>query len=132
MADSTVTPSSTKKPRGRGVTMCRKLAKVRHTDPDKDPLRKVWFQFAGDRWRGFKAQLTREYVTKPDEAPYVRYTYISKAVWEKFLASRDTPEFKDSLVEETEKGTFVPNGHNDILTNAIGTAEHGGRVRGAG
>ncbi|KAK2375798.1 hypothetical protein QL285_076664 [Trifolium repens] len=283
MADSTVTPSSTRQQRGRGATMCRKLDKVRHTgiklkirfnqitwncfgpdsklfktylaflarsncsilkdeckeigkdvkdkiwedlesyfvipvidpDPDKDPLRKVWFQFAGDRWRGFKAQLTREYVTKPDKArepPYVRYTYISKDVWEKFLASRATPEFKarsqigrekaaknihphrlsrggyelltekmmaekrslqdstlsderspspppreekwkrarqgkdgeyksaatkvvadkiDSLVEETAKGTFVPNGHNDILTNAIGTAEHGGRVRGA-
>ncbi|KAK2444970.1 hypothetical protein QL285_015953 [Trifolium repens] len=280
MADSTVTPSSTRLQRGRGVTMCRKLDKVRHTgiklkiqfnqttwncfgpdsklfktylvflarsncsilkdewkeigkdvkdkiwedlesyfvipvidpDPDKDPLRKVWFQFAGDRWRGFKAQLTREYVTKPDKArepPYVRYNYISKDVWEKFLASRATPEFKarsqigrekvaknihphrlsrggyelltekmmaekrslqdstlsderspspppreekwkrarqgkdgeyksaatkvvadkiDSLVEETAKGTFVPNGHNDILTNVIGTTEHGGRL----
>ncbi|KAK2396194.1 hypothetical protein QL285_057859 [Trifolium repens] len=21
-------------------------------NPDKDPLRKVWFQFVGDRWRG--------------------------------------------------------------------------------
>jgi hypothetical protein len=31
MADSTVTPSSTKKPRGRGVTMMRKLTKVCHT-----------------------------------------------------------------------------------------------------
>jgi hypothetical protein len=31
MADSTVTPSSTRQQRGRGATMCRKLDKVRHT-----------------------------------------------------------------------------------------------------
>jgi aspartate-semialdehyde dehydrogenase len=31
-----------------------------------------------------------------------------------------------------EEGTFVPDGRNDILTEAIGTAEHGGRVRGVG
>ena len=31
-----------------------------------------------------------------------------------------------------EKGTFVPDGRNDILTAAIGTSEHGGRVRGVG
>ncbi|KAK2397122.1 hypothetical protein QL285_058735 [Trifolium repens] len=38
----------------------------------------------------------------------------------------------DSLVEETKKGTFVSDGRNDILTAAIGTSEHGGRVRGVG
>jgi hypothetical protein len=31
-----------------------------------------------------------------------------------------------------EEGTFVPDGRNHILTKAIGTAEHGGRVRGVG
>jgi hypothetical protein len=30
------------------------------------------------------------------------------------------------------EGTFVPDGRKDILTEAIGTAEHGGRVRGVG
>ncbi|KAK2390396.1 hypothetical protein QL285_063942 [Trifolium repens] len=38
----------------------------------------------------------------------------------------------DSLVEETKKGVFVSDGRNDILTAAIGTSEHGGRVRGVG
>ena len=41
-------------------------------------------------------------------------------------------QMQDSLVGETEKGTFVPQGRDDILTNAIGTSEHGGRVRGVG
>lgn len=36
------------------------------------------------------------------------------------------------MVERTEKGTFVPQGCHDILTEAIGTSEHGGRVRGVG
>ena len=36
------------------------------------------------------------------------------------------------MVEKTEKGTFVPQGRKDILTEAIGTSEHGGRVRGVG
>jgi hypothetical protein len=36
------------------------------------------------------------------------------------------------LVERTEKGTFVPQGRHDILTETIGTSEHGGRVRGVG
>jgi len=36
------------------------------------------------------------------------------------------------LVEKTEKGTLVPQGHKYILTEANGTSEHGGRVRGVG
>ncbi|KEH27567.1 hypothetical protein MTR_5g020725 [Medicago truncatula] len=46
------------------------------------------------------------------------------------LDMRVVDEKIDSLVEGTEKGTFVPQGHDDILTKAIGTFEHGGRVRG--
>ncbi|GAU42335.1 hypothetical protein TSUD_242320 [Trifolium subterraneum] len=36
------------------------------------------------------------------------------------------------LVEEKKKGVFVPDERNDILTQAIGTLEHGGCVRGVG
>ncbi|KEH30285.1 hypothetical protein MTR_4g066310 [Medicago truncatula] len=36
---------------------------------------------------------------------------------------------RDSLVEETSKDTFVPQGCDDILIKSIGTSEHGGRVR---
>ncbi|CAK8540063.1 unnamed protein product [Lathyrus sativus] len=38
----------------------------------------------------------------------------------------------DSLVEEAEKGGFISDGRNDILTAAIGTSEHADRVRGVG
>ncbi|CAK8579467.1 unnamed protein product [Lathyrus sativus] len=41
--------------------------------------------------------------------------------------STQVAEKIDSLVEEAEKGVFVPGGPNDILTVAIGTSEHGGR-----
>ncbi|PNX57129.1 hypothetical protein L195_g050244, partial [Trifolium pratense] len=70
---------------------------INKEDRDKDPLRNAWLSYAGDRWRGFKTQLTREYVSRPKEdrkPPYVRYTFIKPDVWKQFLASRDTPEFK--------------------------------------
>ncbi|GAU47822.1 hypothetical protein TSUD_188930 [Trifolium subterraneum] len=47
-------------------------------------------------------------------------------------ATQVVAEKIDSLVEKTKKGTFVPKGRDDILTNALGTSEHGGRVHGAG
>ncbi|XP_024631762.2 uncharacterized protein [Medicago truncatula] len=47
-------------------------------------------------------------------------------------AAKVVAEKIDALVEETAKGTFVPQGRDDILTRAIGTKEHGGRVCGVG
>ncbi|GAU40924.1 hypothetical protein TSUD_297300 [Trifolium subterraneum] len=39
-------------------------------------------------------------------------------------ATQVVAEKIDSLVEETEKGNFVPKGRDDILTNALGKVEH--------
>jgi len=39
---------------------------------------------------------------------------------------------QDSLVEQSTQGSFVPQGRQDILTIALGTEEHPGRVRTAG
>ena len=36
------------------------------------------------------------------------------------------------MVEAAREGTFVPEARHDILVEAIGTDEHGGRVRGVG
>ncbi|CAK8534325.1 unnamed protein product [Lathyrus sativus] len=47
-------------------------------------------------------------------------------------ATQVVAEKIDSLVEEAEKGGFVSDGRNDILTAATGTSDHGGRVRGVG
>ncbi|VFQ96461.1 unnamed protein product [Cuscuta campestris] len=44
-------------------------------------------------------------------------------------------EIRDRIVQlkkEVVDGTFVPDGHNDILTRALGTAEHSGQTRGVG
>ncbi|VFQ79474.1 unnamed protein product [Cuscuta campestris] len=44
-------------------------------------------------------------------------------------------EIRDRIVQlkkEVAAGTFVPNGHNDVLTRALGSAEHPGRTRGVG
>ncbi|VFQ89590.1 unnamed protein product [Cuscuta campestris] len=38
----------------------------------------------------------------------------------------------DQLKKEVAAGTFVPDGHNDVLTRALGSAEHSGRTRGVG
>jgi len=40
--------------------------------------------------------------------------------------------FQDSLVEQSSQGSFVIQGRQDILTTALGTEEHPGRVRTTG
>lgn len=57
----------------------------------------------GDRWRGFKTQLTNDYITNPSKDcrhPLVKYPFLQKDIWEKFVESRKTPEFK----EKSQKG----------------------------
>lgn len=39
---------------------------------------------------------------------------------------------QDFLLEQKEKGEFKPSGSDDVLTTALQTPEHGGRVRGVG
>lgn len=40
--------------------------------------------------------------------------------------------FKDTLSYQSSEGTFSPFGRNDVLSTALGTEEHPGRVRAAG
>ncbi|CAJ2640733.1 unnamed protein product [Trifolium pratense] len=68
-----------------------------------DHLKKIWFNYAGERWKDFKSRLTRTYITdpKPDDVPpYVKYKYIKKDIWEEFVKSRQTADFK----EKSQKG----------------------------
>ncbi|KAK2449626.1 hypothetical protein QL285_008803 [Trifolium repens] len=169
----------------------------KYDDKEKTHLKKVWINYAGERWRDFKARLTGNYITRPEpgaEPPYVKKRVKgARIIWQKMFTDRhglsrggyrklketmmnekrllkskddstliddDTPpsppdryekwtrartkkgggytseavkkvaEKIDYLVEETKKGSFLPDGRNDILTEAIGTSEHGGRVRG--
>ncbi|KAI5335953.1 hypothetical protein L3X38_026087 [Prunus dulcis] len=38
----------------------------------------------------------------------------------------------DDLKKQVSEGTLIVSGSNDVLTLALGTLEHGGRVRGVG
>lgn len=46
--------------------------------------------------RGFKTQLTCDYINNPKDneaPPYMKNSYIDKKVWEDFVKSRTTPDF---------------------------------------
>jgi hypothetical protein len=63
-------------------------------------LKKEWIRIAGERWRDFKGRLTKRYITNPEPdlvIPYLKYDYIKEEVWNEFVKSRDTPEFKVSM-----------------------------------
>ena len=50
--------------------------------------------YCGERWRGFKTQLTLDYIKHHKEPPpYEVYSFINQATWEKFVESRRTPKF---------------------------------------
>ncbi|KAH1253942.1 hypothetical protein GmHk_04G010488 [Glycine max] len=47
-------------------------------------------------------------------------------------ATKEIAEKIDSFEEQATQGSFVPHGHQDVLTVAIGRPEHPGRVHAAG
>jgi len=49
-----------------------------------------------------------------------------------FCAMSNKLFLQDSLVEQSTQGSFVPQGHQDILTTTLGTKEHPGHVRTVG
>ena len=66
---------------------------------DDSKLKKKWISYAGTRWRGFKSQLTRDYIRKPKSGlarPWIQYSFISKKEWNKFAKIRRFEEFKVS------------------------------------
>ncbi|KAL4017141.1 hypothetical protein IC575_024816 [Cucumis melo] len=52
------------------------------------------------------------------------YSHINQEDWESFVDARLSEEWEDELV--------ATNKNEDILTDALGSKEHGGRVRGVG
>ncbi|XP_058733241.1 uncharacterized protein LOC131604843 [Vicia villosa] len=155
MDDSTDNPFSSSKPnkrRVRGPTLMIQIDKFHQTgekikvefdlrtyeyycvkDKDgkiKDPLKKEWIKYAGERWRGFKTEITNGYVNNPKKDLTPAHVRKKVEKGRENVARNVYPH--DSLVEEDEKGVFVPHGCNDILTAAIRKSEHGGRVSGVG
>ncbi|CAH9107302.1 unnamed protein product [Cuscuta europaea] len=65
-------------------------------DVPNDPrLRKRWISFAGARWRGFKTQLTSQYIfgNRCDQSPCEEYPFIDQDTWRQFVLSRQDPAF---------------------------------------
>lgn len=53
--------------------------------------------YYGERWKGFKTQLTHDYINNPRyeddlecNPPYLMYSFIDLVVWEKFVKSHTT------------------------------------------
>ena len=74
--------------------------------PNDDDVKKM-LAYCGERWRGFKTQLTLDYIKHHKEPPpYEVYSFINLATWKKFVKSRKTPEFFGK--EPKIKGKLCP------------------------
>lgn len=66
-------------------------------------MKKKWIGYAGERWMGFRTELTSDYITKTKhnlEPSYIMYSYIDKKVYEEFSKSRRSLE----LLAKIQKG----------------------------
>ncbi|CAL5213689.1 unnamed protein product [Lathyrus oleraceus] len=71
--------------------------------PEDDMMKKKWIGYAGERWMGFRTELTSDYITKTKhnlEPSYIMYSYIDKKVYEEFSKSRRSLE----LLAKIQKG----------------------------
>ncbi|TYK14094.1 transposase [Cucumis melo var. makuwa] len=61
-----------------------------------------------------------------------KYSFIKQNHWEEFVRSRLSETFRDEIAMNTDSSSVNRHCSNDVLTQALGTKEHNGRVRGVG
>ncbi|TYK11037.1 transposase [Cucumis melo var. makuwa] len=98
---------------------------------DLQPNAKYFILMSASRkFRTFKTTLTQKYILSYKDQPSLLqsppkiYSHINQEDWESFVDARLSEEWEDELVA-THK-------NEDILTDALGSKEHGGRARGVG
>ncbi|KAL4017143.1 hypothetical protein IC575_024818 [Cucumis melo] len=95
-------------------------------------------QTAGISFRQFKNWLTTKYIIPHKDEPQLlqvppeKYSFIEQNHWEEFVRSRLSETFQDEISMNTDSSSVNRHCSNDVLTQALGTKEHNGRVRGVG
>ncbi|KAA0046781.1 putative serine/threonine-protein kinase nek2 [Cucumis melo var. makuwa] len=104
-----------------------------------DPrYRKKVLQTAGISFRQFKNWLTTKYIMPHKDEPQLlqvppeKYSFIEQNHWEEFVRSRLFETFQDEISMNTDSSSVNRHCSNDVLTQALGTKEHNGRVHGVG
>ncbi|TYJ99652.1 putative serine/threonine-protein kinase nek2 [Cucumis melo var. makuwa] len=100
--------------------------------------RKNVLQTAGISFRQFKNWLTTKYIMAHKDAPQLlqvppeKYSFIEQNHWEEFVRSRLSETFQDEISMNTDSSSVNRHCSNDVLTQALCTKEHNGRVHGVG
>ncbi|KAL5168114.1 hypothetical protein HKD37_11G030342 [Glycine soja] len=81
--------------------------------PNSKFLKKKLISYAGQRWRGFKTQLSSFYIygKYKDKSPCDKYTFLKKDTWQRFVESRLDPAFQEKRkkAQEVQANNLYPH-----------------------
>ncbi|KAE8696020.1 hypothetical protein F3Y22_tig00110678pilonHSYRG00462 [Hibiscus syriacus] len=100
--------------------------------------RKNTLQSIGTKWKNFKHYLYKKFIEKFNNDPNANmvnplemYPYLKIDEWKVFVSQRLSNKWEEEMQKSETLGE-VSCGTNDMLTQALGTQEQRGRVRGMG